>query len=628
MAPIVCPTSSKNEAITALTNLTSMVSAKALMGSIVLLGSASAQAVSQFPMSQVSLSPSRWLDNQDRTLAYLLFVDTDRLLYNFRSNHGLDTQGAETNGGWDAPDFPFRTHAQGHFMSAWAHCYAVLAEDECKNRAVYMVEELAKCQANNDEAGFSEGYLSGFPESEIDKVADRTLDNGNVPFYSIHKTMAGLLDIWRYVGNDQAMEVLTNMASWVDTRTSELSEDQMQEMMQTEYGGMNDILAQLYRETNEERWITAAKRWDHRVVFDPLADGRDELDGLHANTQAQKFIGVVHEYHSTGEQRYLDIAQNAWNYVVNAHTYAIGGNSKAEHFHEPDAIAAYLDEDTCETCNTYNMLKVTRELWANEPSAHYFDYYEKALLNHLLGVQHPDSEHGHITYFTSLNPGGRRGVGPAWGGGTWSTDYDSFWCCQATSLETNTKLMDSIYWHDDSTLYVNLFIPSTVSWTEKDVTVTQNTTIPETDSTELKIEGSGSFTLRVRIPDWTNEEAHVLINGERDDSISAEPGTYANIEREWTTGDTVGVKLPMKLRQIAANDDANKVALAYGPAVLAANYGDRELQDLPVIDVDSVERVGDGGLTFQGSADGETIELDAFYNAHDYNYNVYWRLSE
>ena len=605
-----------------------MVSAKSLVGSIALLGSASAQAVSQFPMSQVSLNPSRWLDNQDRTLAYLLFVDTDRLLYNFRSNHGLDTQAAETNGGWDAPDFPFRTHAQGHFMSAWAHCYAVLAEEECKNRATYMVEELAKCQANNEEAGFSEGYLSGFPESEIDKVADRTLDNGNVPFYSIHKTMAGLLDIWRYVGNDQAMEVLTNMASWVDTRTSKLSEDQMQEMMQTEYGGMNDILAQLYRETNEERWITAAKRWDHKVVFDPLADGRDELDGLHANTQAQKFIGVVHEYHSTGEQRYLDIAQNAWNYVVNAHSYAIGGNSKAEHFHEPNAIAAYLDEDTCETCNTYNMLKVTRELWANEPSAHYFDYYEKALLNHLLGVQHPDSEHGHITYFTSLNPGGRRGVGPAWGGGTWSTDYDSFWCCQATSLETNTKLMDSIYWHDDSTLYVNLFIPSTVSWAEKDVTVTQNTTIPETDTTELKIEGSGSFTLRVRIPDWTNEEAHVLINGERDDSISAEPGTYANIEREWTTGDTIGVKLPMKLRQIAANDDANKVALAYGPAVLAANYGDRELQDLPVIDVDSVERVGDGGLTFQGSADGETIELDAFYNAHDYNYNVYWRLSE
>lgn len=605
-----------------------MLSLKVLVGSLAMLGGASAQAASQFPMSQVSLNPSRWLDNQDRTLAYLLFVDPERLLYNFRSNHGLDTQGATTNGGWDAPDFPFRSHAQGHFLSAWSHCYAVLANEECRDRAVYFVEELAKCQANNEEAGFTEGYLSGFPESEIDKVEDRSLDNGNVPFYSIHKTMAGLLDIWRYIGNEQAMEILTNMAAWVDTRTSNLSRDQMQEMMSTEYGGMNDILAQLYRETDDERWLTAAQRWDHDVIFNPLAEGRDELDGLHANTQAQKFIGVIHEYHATGEQRYLDIAQNAWDHVVNSHSYAIGGNSQAEHFHEPDAISAYLDEDTCETCNTYNMLKVTRELWANDPSAHYFDFYERALLNHLLGVQHPDSEHGHITYFTSLNPGGRRGVGPAWGGGTWSTDYDSFWCCQATSLETNTKLMDSIYWNNGDTLYVNLFIPSTLSWTDKDVTVTQNTSIPETDSTTLKIEGSGSFSLSVRIPDWTTEEAHVLINGERDDSITAEPGTYATIQREWASGDSITVQLPMELRNVPANDDPNVVALAYGPAVLAANYGDSELENLPVIDVDSVQRVGDGGLTFEGTAGGETVQLDAFYNAHDYNYNVYWRLSE
>lgn len=605
-----------------------MFSSKIVLGSLAILSGASSQAVSQFPMSQVSLNPSRWLDNQDRTLAYLLFVDPDRLLYNFRSTHGLDTGGATTNGGWDAPDFPFRSHAQGHVLTAWAHCYAVLENEDCRDRAVYFVEELAKCQNNNEEAGFTEGYLSGFPESEIEKVEDRTLNNGNVPFYAIHKTMAGLLDIWRYIGNEQAMEVLTNMAAWVDTRTSKLSKEEMQEMMSTEYGGMNDVLAQLYRETDEERWLTAAQRWDHDVIFDPLADGRDQLDGLHANTQAQKFIGVVHEYHATGNQRYLDIAKNAWDIVVNDHTYAIGGNSKAEHFHEADAITTYLDNDTCETCNTYNMLKVTRELWANDPSAHYFDFYERALLNHLLGVQHPDSEHGHITYFTSLNPGGRRGVGPAWGGGTFSTDYDSFWCCQATSLETNTKLMDSIYWKKGDSLYVNLFIPSTLSWTEKEITVTQNTTIPETDSTTLKIEGSGSFALHVRIPGWTTGEAHILINGERDDAISTEAGTYATIERDWKSGDSVTVKLPMELRTIPANDDPNVAALAYGPAVLAANYGDSELDNLPVIDVDSAERVGDGGLTFEGTAGGEKVVLDAFYNAHDYNYNVYWRLSE
>lgn len=589
----------------------------------------SAQAASSFDLSEVRLTESRWMDNQDRTTAYLLFIDPDRLLYNFRANHGLDTQGAQPNGGWDAPDFPFRTHAQGHFLTAWAHCYAVLRNDECADRATYFAAELAKCQANNEAVGFNAGYLSGFPESEIQKVEDRTLNNGNVPYYAIHKTMAGLLDVWRHIGDETARDVLLEMASWVDTRTGRLSEAQMQEMLQTEYGGMNDILAQIYQETDDERWLTAAARFDHARVLDPLAEGRDELNGLHANTQAQKLVGVIHQYQASGSQRYLDIAQTAWDAIVGAHSYAIGGNSQAEHFHEPNAIAEYLDEDTCETCNTYNMLKLTRELWANDPTtARYFDYYERALLNHLLGVQHPGSEHGHITYFTSLNPGGHRGVGPAWGGGTYSTDYDSFWCCQATSLETNTKLMDSIYWHEgDEVLYVNLYIPSQLAWTAKDVTITQNTSMPETDTATISVEGSGAFTLRLRIPEWTSTDASIIVNGESNSSVTAEPGTYASIEREWKSGDKVTVTLPMTLRTIPANDDPNVAALAYGPTVLAANYGDGSLAGLPQIDVDSVSRVGDSGLDFEATADGQSVQLEAFYNSHDYNYNVYWRLS-
>ena len=601
-----------------------------MMGAV-LLGTQSVlvQAASSFDLSQLRLTESRWMGNQERTTAYILFVDPDRLLYNFRANHGLDTQGAAPNGGWDAPDFPFRTHAQGHFLTAWSQCYAVLSNEDCRDRATYFVGELVKCQANNEAAGFASGYLSGFPESEIDKVHNRTLDNGNVPYYAIHKTMAGLLDVWRFIGDEQAMDVLEQMADWVDTKTSDLSEAAMQEMMQTEYGGMNDILAQLYQETDNERWLTAAQRFDHNNVFDPLAAGSDELDGLHANTQVQKLVGVVHEYQATGEQRYLDIARNAWNHIIDAHTYAIGGNSQAEHFHEPDAIAAYLDEDTCETCNTYNMLKLTRELWALNPSSsYYFDFYEQALLNHLLGVQHPGSEHGHITYFTSLNPGGHRGVGPAWGGGTWSTDYDSFWCCQATSLETNTKFMDSIYWHEgDSDLYVNLYIPSELSWSGADVVIAQETDIPESDTATLRIEGSGHFAIHLRIPEWTTSDAHVLINGERDNSTAAQPGAYASVERDWQSGDTIGVKLPMTLRTVAANDDPSVAAVAYGPTILAADYGTSELSSLPQLDFDTVARVGEDGLSFEGIADGETVSLGAFYDAHDYNYNVYWRLS-
>lgn len=275
------------------------------------------------------------------------------------------------------------------------------------------------------------------------------------------------------------------------------------------------------------------------------------------------------------------------------------------------------------------MLKLTRELWAQDAKSHYFDYYERALLNHLLGVQHPKSEHGHITYFTSLNPGGRRGVGPAWGGGTWSTDYDSFWCCQGTSLETNTKLMDSIFWHsaDGNTLYVNLFIPSTLSWENKGVTVTQTTDFPATDSTTLEIAGSGQFDLALRIPDWASEDVKLLINDEPVSDVSIAAGSYAMIQgREWQDGDAVALTLPMSLRRVPAQDDENIVACVYGPTVLSANYGESELDDLPRIDVESIKPMSNESLAFTAMADGEPIVLSAFYDAHDYNYNVYWRV--
>lgn len=589
----------------------------------------SAQTASSFSLGEALLTDSRWKDNQERTISYLLFVDQDRLLYNFRNTHGLDTQGALANGGWDAPDFPFRSHVQGHFLSAWSQCYAVLKNEQCRDRVTYFVAELAKCQANNEAAGFQAGYLSGFPESEIAKVEDRTLRNGNVPYYCIHKTMAGLLDAWRYVGDETARSVLLEMASWVDTRTSRLSRDQMQAMMQTEYGGMNDIMALLYSEFNDERWLAVATRWDHARVLDPLADARDELDGLHANTQVQKFVGLVPQYLASGTDRYLEIAKNAWDIIVNNHTYAIGGNSQAEHFRGEGEITGFLDHDSCETCNTYNMLKLTRDLWANNPdSSHYFDYYERALLNHLLGVQRPGSEHGHVTYFTSLNPSGHRGVPPAWRGGEgWSTDYNSFWCCQGTSLETYTKLMDSVYWHEnDDILYVNLYIPSRLVWADRGIIVRQNTSFPETTSSTLHIQGSGTFSFRVRVPEWTTDDAHVLVNGKPQDDVVLLPGSYATVSRDWRCGDSLTLDFPMTIHTIPANDNPNIAAIAYGPTILAANYGDAEFTTVPEIDIDSVRRVGTSGLQFEATSGGETVNLEAFYNSHEYNYNVYWQL--
>jgi DUF1680 family protein len=400
----------------------------------------------------------------------------------------------------------------------------------------------------------------------------------------------------------------------------------MQSMLGTEFGGMNDVLAGIYQLTGDKKWLTVAQRFDHASVFDPLANNQDRLNGMHANTNIPKWIGAAREYKATGTKRYLDIARNAWDMVVNTHTYAIGGNSQAEHFHAPNQIANYLTKDTAEQCNTYNMLKLTREIWTTDPSStKYFDYYERALFNHLLGAQNPADNHGHITYFTPLISGGKRGVGPAWGGGTWSTDYNSFWCCQGTGLETNTKLMDSVYFYDNSALYVNLFTPSTLDWKQRSVKVVQTTTFPMTDTTTLTVTGTGNWAMKIRIPSWTSG-ATISINGQAS-GVAANPGSYASLSRTWNSGDVVTVKLPMKLRTVAANDNAQVAAIAYGPIVLSGNYGQQSLSSMPSLALNSVKRTGTNTLAFTATANGKSVDLGPFYDAQGINYNVYWAIT-
>jgi uncharacterized protein len=577
-----------------------------------------------FELGQVRLTAGRWLGNQDRTMTYLRFVNVDRLLYNFRANHGLSTNGAAALGGWEAPTFEFRTHSQGHFLTAWAQAWALLGDTNCRDKANYMVAELAKCQANNAARGFNAGYLSGFPESDLNTV--ETGARRGVPYYCLHKTLAGLLDVWRYIGSTQARDVLLAFAAWVDWRTARLTYAQMQTTLNIEFGGMNEVLANLYQQTGDARWLTVAQRFDHAAVFNPLAANSDQLGGLHANTQIPKWVGAAREYKATGTTRYRDIATNAWNICVNAHTYAIGGNSQAEHFRAPNAIAGYLNSDAAEGCNTYNMLKLTRELWLLDPSrAAYFDFYERALLNHLIGIQNPADSHGHVCYFTPLNPGGRRGqTGPAVGGGSFSTDYGTFWCCQGTALETHTKLADSIYFFNGTTLTVNLFMPSVLTWTQRGITVTQSTSYPVSDTTTLTVTGSvsGSWSMRIRIPGWTTGAA-ISVNGVAQ-SIAATPGAYATLTRSWTAGDTVTVRLPMRVSMRAANDNANVSAITYGPVVLAGNYGSTALSTLPALNTATITRTSASALNFTATANGSTVNLGPFYDAHGYNYTVYW----
>jgi DUF1680 family protein len=578
-----------------------------------------------FELGQVRLTASRWLDNQNRTLAYLRFVDVDRLLYNFRANHRLSTAGAAACGGWEAPNFEFRSHSQGHFLTAWAQAWAVLGDTTCRDKANYMVAELAKCQANNATAGFNTGYLSGFPESDLNTV--ETGARKGVPYYCLHKTLAGLLDVWRYIGNTQARDVLLRFAAWVDWRTGRLTYNQMQTTLRIEFGGMNAVLTDLCQQSGDTRWLTVAQRFDHAAVFDPLAANQDQLNGLHANTQVPKWVGAAREFKASGTTRYRDIATNAWRTTVDAHTYVIGGNSQAEHFRPPHAIAAYLASDAAEACNTYNMLKLTRELWLLNPDqASYFDYYERALLNHLVGQQNPGDSHGHVVYFTALNPGGRRGqTGPAVGGGSYSTDYGTFWCCQGTGVETNTKLMDSIYFHNGTTLTVNLFMPSVLTWSQRGITVTQTTSYPASDTTTLTVTGnvSGTWAMRVRIPAWTSG-ATVNVNGVAQ-NITTTPGSYATITRAWTSGDQVTVRLPMRVIMRAANDDAGVSAITYGPVVLSGNYGNTAFNTLPNLNAASINRTSTTALAFTASANGSTVNLIPFYDAHGHNYTVYWR---
>ncbi len=576
-----------------------------------------------FGLGEVRLTAGRWLDNQNRTLAYLRFIDADRLLHTFRLNGGLLTS-AQPCGGWEAPGIELRGHSTGHVLSALAQAYAVTGDPQYRSKGDYVVNALASCQAASPSRGFHPGYLSAFPENFFDR-----LESGQevwAPWYTLHKIMAGLLDHHRLTGSAQALRVVTDLAGWVDWRTARLSYAQMQSTLDTEFGGMNAVLADLCQVAGDTRWLVVAQRFDHAAVFDPLAANTDLLDGLHANTQIPKWIGAAREYKAGGTTRYRDIATNAWNLTVGTHTYAIGGNSVGEHFRPPNAIAAFLTNNTCENCNTYNMLKLTRELFTLYPNrTDLFDYYERALVNQMIGQQNPNDSHGHVCYFTPLNPGGRRGAAPVNGG--YSTDYSSFWCCQGTGLETQTKLMDSIYFHDGTTLIVNLFAPSVLNWAQRGITVTQTTTYPASDTTSLQFTGNvgGSWPVRVRIPSWSSG-ATISVNGVAQ-GVAATPGTYATLTRSWTTGDTVTVRLPMQVALRPANDNTGIAAVTYGPVVLAGNYGNTTLSSPPSLNTASVTRTSTTSLAFTATANGSAVALIPFHDAHGVNYNVYWNTS-
>jgi DUF1680 family protein len=591
-----------------------------------------------FPLSQVRLLGGPFRDAMLRDEKYLLSLDPDRLLHMFRLNVGLPST-ARPLGGWEAPMVELRGHSLGHYLSALSLMYASTGNAVLKQRVEYIVGELAKCQNNAPAAGFHAGFLSAFPESFIDRVEMRR--NVWAPWYTLHKIMAGLLDANQLCGNAQALDVLTRMADWVKFRVDRLSHEQMQRSLDTEHGGMNEVLANLYAVTGNESHLQLSAAFNHERVLDPLSRGEDRLNGLHANTQIPKIIGATREYEFTGNPKYLAIANTFWDAVALHRSYVIGGDSDRESFFPTSDFARHLSPETAETCNTYNMLKLTRDLFEVEPDAKKMDFYERALYNHILASQDPQT--GMFVYLMSLKPGHFK---------TYSTPEDSFWCCVGTGMENHAKYGDTIYFHDANSLYVNLFIASQLSWPEKDLTVRQETKFPESDTTVLKFKAAKpvNLALKIRHPSWAAKDVTVSVNG-RKQKIETVPESYFTLQREWRDEDKIEIRLPMSLRTEFLPDTTNEVAVLYGPVVLAGELGTDGMPNPPMATTqtaysrvpapavpmfasaaDSLVRhikpVSGKPLTFRTRGIGrpKDVTLIPFFQLHRQRYAVYWRL--
>jgi DUF1680 family protein len=524
------------------------------------------------PLKDVRLLPSPFLDAVQANHKYLLSLEPDRLLHNFRKYSGL-TPKAEVYGGWEGDTIA--GHTLGHYLSALSLTYAQTGDAEAKRRVDYIVAELAECQKAR-----GTGYVAGlqrkrkdgtladgeeiFPEIMQGDIRSGGFDLNGAwsPLYNIHKTFAGLLDAQELCGNQQALQVAIGLARYFQRVFASLSDEQMQTMLGCEYGGLNESYAELSARTGDAQWMTVATRIHDNKVLDPLEKGQDDLPNIHANTQIPKLIGLARIHELTGRQAPGDGARFFWETVTQHHSYVIGGNADREYFFAPDAISKHLTEQTCEHCNSYNMLKLTRHLYGWQPDGALFDYYERTHFNHVLAAQDPST--GMFTYMTPLMSGIERG---------WSNPTGDFWCCVGSGMESHAKHGDSIYWSAKDTLLVNLFIPSRAHWAAKGADVELATGYPYDGAVRLTLstlKRAGVFAIAMRVPGWA-KSASLTVNGK---PVEAERAAgYAIVRRRWQAGDVLAMTLPMDLRTESTPDDPDTIAILRGPLVLAADLG-------------------------------------------------------
>ena len=589
-------------------------------------------SVEPFPLSRVRLLAGPFQQEQETNRRWLHSLPSDRLLHTFRLTAGLASS-AQPLGGWEKPDCELRGHfAGGHYLSACALAYASTGDDELKKKADGMVAELAKCQTRQ-----KNGYLSAFPEELFDRL--RNGQNVWAPYYTIHKIMAGHLDMYTYCGNEQALAIAEGMAGWVRHWVQPLSDEHMARVLGVEHGGMLEVLCDLYAVTGKEEYLYTARRFDQRQVFDPLAEYRDELKGLHANTNIPKITGAARQYELTGDRRFRNISSYFWDEVVARRTYCTGGTSNEEHWEaEPGRLAKELGQNMEECCCGYNMLKLARHIfgWTADPRA--MDYYERTLFNSRLGTQDAD---GMKSYFLPLAPGYWK---------YYNSAYDSFWCCTGTGAEEFAQFGNTVFFHDDNGIYVNLFVASEVNWPEKGIRLRQETNFPEQEATSLIVRTARpvQMSLNVRVPCWATRGVAIKLNGQ-EQPVSSSPSSYLELRRVWKDGDRVEVALPMSLHVDPLLGDESWQAAMYGPLVLAGRLGAEGLTDsmthigydttpggkpgpAPVIRAhasdafDWVEAVAGQRLSFRTAGQSESISLVPLYKVSGERYAVYWKV--
>lgn len=631
----------------------------ALLLSVSLGKAQNRQQVSYFPLQDVKLLNSPFLQAQQTDLHYILSMNPDRLLAPFLREAGL-TPKAPSYTNWENTGLD--GHIGGHYLSALSMMYAATGDTAVYNRLNYMLNELHRAQqaVGTGFIGGTPGSLQLWKDIKAGNIRAGGFDlNGKwVPLYNIHKTYAGLRDAYLYAGSDLARQMLVDFTDWMIDITSDLSDEQIQDMLRSEHGGLNETFADVAEITGDKKYLELARRFSHKFILDPLIKEEDKLTGMHANTQIPKVIGYKRIAELSQDDKNWNhaaewdhAARFFWNTVVNHRSVCIGGNSVREHFHPSDNFTSMLnDVQGPETCNTYNMLRLTKMLYQDSPETNFADYYERALYNHILASQEP--EKGGFVYFTPMRPGHYR---------VYSQPETSMWCCVGSGLENHTKYGEFIYAHQKDTLYVNLFIPSQLTWKEKGVTLTQETRFPDDGKVTLRIDKAPKkgVTLKIRQPQWAehSKEYNVKINGKSEASIVEENSNYLTLHRKWKKGDVITFNLPMKVSLEQIPDKKDYCAFLYGPIVLAASTGTGHLDGLyaddsrgghiahgkqiPLQEVpmlignpesirNSLHKKDDNQLifTFDGNvypAQNKTLELIPFFRLHNARYAIYFR---